>query len=195
MFASHQTLKQDKMWHLSCSILHHNYISSCQFRNRSHVWWCSWILCQRDLLEKVSSASGMSQSRQSSMKQMQTLSAFTSTPDRGAEWLLEPESVLALGWPAMFSAFSSSHVAAWSSWPEGRIILSLYRFSFRLCEFNCQVTRCGEQCQRSHSPLQWIRALLQSSFLKPRSCKCVSWPSVETKHNLRNSCPENSNKQ
>ena len=78
-----------------------------------------------DLLEKVSSASGMSQSRQSSMKQMHTLSAFTSTPDRGAEWLLEAELVRALAWPAMFSAFSSNHVAAWSSWPEGRIILSL----------------------------------------------------------------------
>lgn len=65
-----------------------------------------------DSLEKVSSARGMSQSRQSSMKQMQTLSAFTSTPDSGAEWLLEPESALVLGWPAMFSAFSRSQAAA-----------------------------------------------------------------------------------
>lgn len=46
------------------------------------------------------------------MKQMQTLSAFTSTPDSGAAWLLEPESSLPLGWPATLSAFSRSHAAA-----------------------------------------------------------------------------------
>lgn len=66
--------------------------------------------------EKVSSARGTSQSRQSSMKQIQTLSAFTSTPDSGgAEWLLESESArLRID---MISAFSHSHVAAWSNWP------------------------------------------------------------------------------
>lgn len=49
------------------------------------------------------------------MKQMQTLSAFTSTPDRGAEWLPETESALLQGRPAMLSAFSRSQAAAWSS--------------------------------------------------------------------------------
>lgn len=61
--------------------------------------------------EKVSSARGTSQSKQSSMKQMHTLSALTSTPDKGgAEWELESESALLL--PDVLSAFSSSHVAA-----------------------------------------------------------------------------------
>ncbi len=65
--------------------------------------------------EKVSSARGTSQSR-SSIKQIHTLSAFTSTPDKGgAEWLLESESVRLR--PDMLSAFSNSHVAAWSNWP------------------------------------------------------------------------------
>lgn len=61
--------------------------------------------------EKVSSARGTSQSKQSSMKQMHTLSALTSTPDKGgAEW--EPASELDLLLLEVLSAFSSSHVAA-----------------------------------------------------------------------------------
>lgn len=134
------------------------------------------ICCKWDLLEKVSSASGMSQSRQSSMKQMQTLSAFTSTPDSGAEWLLEPESALAVGWPARFSAFSSSHVAAWSSWPEGCIHLYLYRLSLKkkkrsrlLTEFCCLETRYVKNVHLYSvtrlfcSPLFWSQGLVNGS--------------------------------
>lgn len=61
---------------------------------------CVWNECNAVsgvVLEKVSSARGMSQSRQSSMKHMQMLSAFTSTPDNEVDRLLEVESPL--HWP------------------------------------------------------------------------------------------------